>query len=263
MGRIITLLSDFGLRDPYVSAMKAVLLSKSPTSTIVDISHDVEKYNVMMGSFILASVAAFFPKATVHLAVVDPEVGGSRRPIIIETKSSLLVGPDNGLLIRAADIQGLRRVFEIKKVDTAQSSSTFHGRDIFSPVAAMLAEGEPPEGLGREVTNFSVPAFSHPLMRKEGATVQVIYVDSFGSLITNLHASETSALGFSSNSHLDVRFRGKRRKIPFAKTYSDVPKGTLLALVGSHNFMEIAVNQGNASRRLGLREGSELTVFRG
>ena len=150
---IISLLSDFGLKDPYVSEMKAIILSICPNVTLIDITHEVSKYNIMEGAFILASATPYFPENTVHLAVVDPGVGSKRRPIIVRSKRHLYVGPDNGLLILAAKNDGIINVYHVvnEKYMRKEISSTFHGRDIFAPVSAYLANGVKPEEIGIEI----------------------------------------------------------------------------------------------------------------
>lgn len=142
--RIVTLTSDFGLKDPYAAEMKAAILSICPSAVTVDVTHLVDKFNVRAGAFMLASAAPYFPAGTIHVAVVDPGVGTQRRPIMIETEHSFFVGPDNGLLILAAEAQGIKRMWHIesRRFMLPHVSSTFHGRDIFAPAAAYLANGD-------------------------------------------------------------------------------------------------------------------------
>ncbi len=140
---MITLTSDFGLKDPYVAEMKGVILTINPKATIIDVTHSVEKFNIGVGAFMLASAAPFFPKGTIHLAVIDPGVGTERRAILIQTKKGFFVGPDNGVLILAAQNQDIEHIYEISnpKFMLPQVSSTFHGRDVFAPAAAHLDKG--------------------------------------------------------------------------------------------------------------------------
>ena len=156
---LFTLTTDFGLRDPYVAEMKAVILGLCKTAQIVDITHAVEKFSIRSGAYMLASAAPYFPKDTINIAVVDPGVGSERRSIIVETKKGFFVGPDNGLLVLAAQMQGIKRVFEItnKKLMLRKVSFTFHGRDVFAPAAAYLANGVPLEEFGAEVADIVKP----------------------------------------------------------------------------------------------------------
>ena len=160
---MITLTSDFGLKDPYVAEMKGVILTINPNATIIDITHDVEKFDIRMGAFMLASAAPYFPKGTVHLAVVDPGVGTERRAILVQTKQGFFVGPDNGVLMLAAKNQGIEHIYELSnpKFMLPKVSATFHGRDIFAPAAAYLDIGVKPAEFGPEITDAVMPEFVH------------------------------------------------------------------------------------------------------
>ena len=188
----ITLLSDFGLKDSYVAQMKAVILSICPKATIVDISHQVERHNLRMGAFILASATPYFPDGTIHVAVVDPGVGGKRRPILIETTRSFYVGPDNGLPLLAAKSDGIKAVYHIveRRFMAEQISATFHGRDIFAPVAAQIANGVEPSRIGRVVTDFVVPDYSEAKIERGAVDCEVVHIDGFGNVVTNLHSRD-------------------------------------------------------------------------
>ena len=141
-GKIITLTTDFGLRDPYAAEMKAAILGICPAATIIDVTHEVEKFNVRMGAYILASAARHFPKGTIHVAVVDPEVGTQRQPLLIQTNNGFLIGPDNGLIALASEREGIVEVRQItnRRLMLPQVSNTFHGRDLFAPAAAHLCQ---------------------------------------------------------------------------------------------------------------------------
>ena len=159
---MITLTSDFGLKDPYVAEMKGVILTINPKATLIDITHEVEKFNIRMAAFMLASAAPYFPQGTVHLAVVDPGVGTQRRAILIQTKKSFFVGPDNGILILAAQNQGIEHVYQLTNPTfmLPKISSTFHGRDIFAPAAAHLDKGVQPSEFGPEIKDPINPEFA-------------------------------------------------------------------------------------------------------
>ena len=165
---MITLTSDFGLKDPYVAEMKGVILTINPNATIIDITHDVEKFDIRMGAFMLASAAPYFSKGTVHLAVVDPGVGTERRAILVQTKQGFFVGPDNGVLMLAAKNQGIEHTYELSnpKFMLPKVSATFHGRDIFAPAAAYLDIGVKPAEFGPEITDAVMPEFTR--VKREG-----------------------------------------------------------------------------------------------
>jgi len=157
--RVVTLLSDFGLRDGYVAQMKGTILDKCPSAVITDISHDVERHNISMGSFILETTAPYFPKDTIHVAVVDPGVGSPRKAIVVECNNAIFVGPDNGLMAQASEKLGLKSIHEIREKEFQREpmSSTFDGRDVFAYVAGLIASGRKPEDVGPKVSHRSSP----------------------------------------------------------------------------------------------------------
>jgi len=257
------LLSDFGLKDPYVAEMKAVILGVSPDARIIDISHSIHKFNVRMGAFILASAASYFPDGTIHIAVVDPSVGTRRRALIVKTKRYFYVGPDNGLLVLAAEKDGISQVCEIRNSELMlrKVSSTFHGRDVFAPAAAHLAKGKPPREFGPEVKDYNRPLFSKPALRANKELIcEVLHVDDFGNLITNVTSSDLAKQGIKPTKPLNIRLKGTLLRLRLCKTYGETPLKSTLALIGSHDFLEIAVNQGNASRKLKVKAGDAAVI---
>ncbi|MEM1606525.1 MAG: SAM-dependent chlorinase/fluorinase [Candidatus Bathyarchaeia archaeon] len=261
---IITLLSDFGLRDSYVAEMKAVILSIFPNVQIVDISHEVRKFDIRMGAFLLARAAQFFPKGTVHVAVVDPGVGTERRPIIVETEKSFYVGPDNGLLMLSAQRENIRHVYVIenRKYMLRCISRTFHGRDIFAPAAAYLASGIPPSELGPEIYDPIMPQFAKPKVLKNSIKGEIIYVDDFGNLVTNITDFDLKLLEIEEGDNIIVELGGEEVLLKICKAYGEVQTGMPLAIIGSCNFLEISVNQGNASKFFGVKDGEEIIVYK-
>lgn len=259
---IITLLSDFGLKDPYVAEMKAVILFICPEARIVDISHEIEKFNVRMGGFILASATPYFPANTIHLAVVDPGVGTKRRPIIVETKRSLYVGPDNGVLMLAAHKESVRNVYHVTNPQfmLAKVSRTFHGRDIFAPAAAHLAKGRVPSDFGPEIYDFMLPKFTKPHLRKTQLLGEVLHIDDFGNLITNIALKDLEKMGVSEGSSLDVELKGKPLQLKLCSAYGEVSGKKPLAIIGSSDFLEISVNQGDASKKFKAKTGQRVLV---
>jgi S-adenosylmethionine hydrolase len=260
---LVTLLSDFGLKDPYVAEMKAVITGISPDARIVDITHSIDKFNVRMGAFILASALRYFPEGTIHVAVVDPGVGTKRRALIIQTKRCFCVGPDNGLLMLAAERDGIKRVYAIvnSKFMLPRISSTFHGRDIFAPVTAHLANGTPPRKFGPEVKDYYMPRFAKPVLQADGEFAgEVLYIDDFGNLITNITSEDLKKVGIEAPRPLAVRLKDTLLRLSFCRAYGEVPLRSPLALIDSYDFLEIAVNQGNASRKLKVKVGDAVIV---
>jgi len=259
---IITLLSDFGLKDPYVAEMKAVILSICPEARIVDISHEIEKFNVRMGAFILAQAARYFPDGTIHVAVVDPGVGTGRRPIVVEAMRSLYVGPDNGLLILSARNEGIRHIYEIadRRYMLKDVSRTFHGRDIFSPAAAHLAMGIKPSSLGPEIHDPVEPGFASPKIRMKEIIGEIIYIDGFGNLVTNISEETLKSLGISDGRTLEVEMAGERLSLRLCSSYGEAAVNEPLAIVGGTGFLEISINLGDASKALGIGLGAKVVL---
>ena len=258
--KIITLTTDFGLQDPYAAEMKAAILSISPNAVIVDITHEIAKLNIRMGAYVLASAVPYFPKGSVHVAVVDPGVGTRRRPILIQTKQGFLVGPDNGLLVLAAEKQGIICVHELANPQfmLPKVSNTFHGRDIFAPAAAHLLNGVKPAEFGPEIGEAAKPAFAN-VTRRNGVLVgEVLHVDGFGNIITNITEKEVPlSLGKGA---VSVEFAGYKLKMKFGKAYGETKPQEPLALIGSHGFIEIALNQGNAAAQFKTKAGGQVTI---
>lgn len=259
---IVTLLSDFGLKDVYIAEMKAVILSINPDTRIVDITHEIEKFNVHMGAFMLASATPYFPEGAVHVAVVDPGVGTKRRPIIIQTKRGFYVGPDNGLLVLAARKEEISHAYHIENPEYMRPkvSTTFHGRDIFAPAAAYLSMGRSPSQFGPEIRDYVVPEFAKPYMKKNELIGQIMYVDNFGNIVTNISTKDLEELETNIGDLFHVRIGRKRFDTRFCSAYGDVPAKTPLVIVGSHDFLEIAINQGDASRTFKLKIGNSFSI---
>jgi len=260
--QIITLTTDFGLLSSYVAEVKAVILSICPTATIVDITNEIEKFNIRMGAHILTSASPYFPKGTIHLAIVDPKVGTKRRPLLIQTKHSFYIGPDNGLLVLAANRQSIEHIYEItnQKLMLPKISSTFHGRDIFAPSAAYLANGTQPEEFGPETHEIVMPKFAKIIRRKGMLIGEVMHIDGFGNIITNFGEKEVKLMNIKHTA--TVKLRNARLKLKFCKTYAEVKPQKPLTLMGSHNFLEISINQGNAAETFKIKRGDKVTLYR-
>lgn len=261
MGEIVTLTTDFGLRDPYVAEMKGVMLGIARASgrslQLVDVTHDVERHDVAEGALALEAAAPFFPATTVHLAVIDPGVGTARRGLAVASDGHLLVGPDNGLFTPFLDAPGWR-AFEIAEADyrLPHVSRTFHGRDLFAPAAAHLALGLDPARLGPAVTD--PVRLSWPEVRAVAGAVAgaVVHADRFGNLITSIHARSVEPL----DAGVVIRVGG--RVVPLAGTYAELPIGRPGALVGSGGRLEIAVREGSAAAVLRAQRGTPVVVSR-
>jgi S-adenosylmethionine hydrolase len=254
---IITLTTDFGLKDPYVAEMKAVILSILPNATIVDVSHAVEKFDVRMGAYVLASAASFFPKGTIHVAVVDPGVGTKRRGLLMQTKRGFFVGPDNGVLVLAARNQGLEHVYEItnRKFMLREVSSTFHGRDVFAPVAAHLADGKLPAEFGPETQEFVTPKFVSVTRRGKVFLGEVLHVDDFGNIITSFTDAQLKSL--RAKDEITLKLGRTMLRLKLLKAYAEVEKHKPLAVIGSHRFLEVSINQGNAAKHFKTETGDK------
>lgn len=259
---IITFLSDFGAGSGYPAAMKAVAASISD-ARLVDVSHDVAKHEIRDGAFLLLMVVPYFPDGTVHVAVVDPGVGTRRRPLIIKARNQYLVGPDNGLLIPAARRLGDFQVFEItnRKYLLPEPSQTFHGRDLFAPVAGYLANGVPPTEIGERREEFVDFGFGLGEVVDGDLVGRVIFVDNFGNMVTNIPRSlALEHLKF--DEPRVVRFRGRDHPTRLLQTYGLGERGELLMTIGSHDFLELAVNQGSAKGLLSADLDSLVRVVR-
>lgn len=261
--RIITLLTDFGLRDSYVAEMKGVILRMAPHAVVVDITHEVEKFDVAEGAFHLARCAPYFPEGTIHVGVVDPGVGSSRRGIIIEAGRCFFIGPDNGLLAPAAERLGVKRIYEIKASELLPErfSEVFHGRDIFAPTAARIANGVPPSELGVEIPSY-VRLPSYDVEVGEGVLkARVIHIDGFGNIVLGATDRELRLLGVGWGDPLEVDWGRGRIRVPYVRYFSAVGEGEPLILLDSGGYLELAINLGDASKRLGLRRGDEISLI--
>ena len=271
---MITLTTDFGTRESYVAEMKGVALQINPQATFLDISHDIEPQNVAQGAFVLGAAYGAFPRGTIHVAVVDPGVGTARHAILLVTQQGFFLAPDNGLLTYV-----LRDTPEYQEISRGHSfpelmdvpvplgwtcfsltkrsfwrqpvSNTFHGRDIFAPVAAHLSLGVSPRQLGEPVRSLKCLCIPHPQQIGNTISGHVIHIDHFGNLITTIDGEALSKDG------VQVEVKGRRIE-GVSKSYAE--KAGLLAIVGSRGSLEIAFRNGNAARELNARMGDEVVV---
>lgn len=247
---IITLTTDFGLRDAYVAEMKAVLYARMTDATIVDVTHDLPPQDVTAAAVVVGRVVGAFEAGCVHVAVVDPGVGTARRLLAVQLRGQTLLCPDNGLASWAWRLYGEGRAWEMTWRPGAVVSRTFHGRDILAPLAAMIATGTPLASLGHTIDD-PVQLELNPA-RSTSDPIRIIHIDHFGNATTNLLSSALSP----ATKHAIVR--GK--VVPLHQTYGDVPRGAPVALVGSSGLLEIAVNQGSAQSDMHLQVGDAVEV---
>jgi S-adenosyl-L-methionine hydrolase (adenosine-forming) len=256
---IVTLTTDFGPSSPYVAAMKGTMLSVNPDLRIVDLSHSIPPQQIEAGAFALADAALVFPTGTIHVAVVDPGVGTKRAIIYAEIAGHHFICPDNGLLTRLADRQPPTKIIEVtnKQYFRSTVSSTFHGRDIMGPVAAHLSLGLNPDELGAPISELSRLDFPDAYRMANRIEGQVISVDSFGNLITNI--TREMLAGAPTDESITVRCDEHETQGIF-QTYGDQPPMTLVALIGSNDQLEIAIVEDSAQIMLGVGKGAPVEV---
>ncbi|MBN1882907.1 MAG: SAM-dependent chlorinase/fluorinase [Deltaproteobacteria bacterium] len=253
--QLITMLTDFGIKDPFVGVMKGVIHGIHPAARTIDLTHEVPPQDVRSGSFMLLCAYRYFPPGTVHLAVVDPGVGTERRALVIATNRHLFVGPDNGILTWAALDDGIRFSVSITNDEylLPQPSTTFHGRDVFAPAAAHLCRGVNPEDLGGKIDDVLMLDFPHPEIHSASRIVgAVIHTDRFGNLITNVRLTDDERARVTKVKLKNVSIPG------ISITYMDGDPGEPLALVGSSGFVEIACSQSSAAFILGAHRDDEV-----
>ncbi len=271
MSSIITLTTDFSLNDAYVSAMKGVILGINPEAKLVDICHTIKPQNILQAAFILSTAYEYFPEGTIHLIVVDPGVGTYRKAVILKTPQAYFIAPDNGVLSyvirdfdnksavnnelqKQAEFSSGLEAISITRSEFWRSpvSPTFHGRDIFAPVAAHLSLGLPFSEFGEKITSLTVLPYPRPYRKPDGSLVgHIIHIDNFGNLITDIKSSDLSELNVTIN--IADRFISG-----LSKTYAD--GNSLIALIGSSGYLEISVYGDSASDFLHAHIGDEVTV---
>jgi len=253
---IVTLTTDFGLSDHYVGVMKGVILGISPTAQIVDISHDVAPFEIGEGAYLIAQSWRYFPKKTVHVVVVDPGVGTSRRPILVEVGGHYFLGPDNGVLSMVY-LQETCKVRHVtgEKYFLHPVSRTFHGRDVFAPVAGHLAAGVTPARMGKVVQDYLKPDFDKPHRAgKRTWIARILKIDRFGNIITNIHLKDFGDLA-KSNFTLSL---GPIEVNVLARNYSETAPGELFLILGSSGYYEVSMSQGSAAKSVKCQTGAAL-----
>jgi len=258
--RIITLATDFGWADAYVGSMKGVILSVAPSAVLVDITHDIPPHHVLYGAFVLREACPRYPLHTIHVAVVDPGVGGTRRPILLRLDTHLYVGPDNGLfslLLRDFRMMGAWELNNPEYFLTALSS-TFHGRDLFAPVAGHLATGVPPDAMGSAITDPVILPFPDPGVGPDQLSGEVLLIDRFGNCISNI--THSAFHDWARGRPFEIRMRdiSLERLVP---SYDSVDAGEFLALFNGLGYLEIARNQARTDQGLKVQVGEKIVVY--
>ena len=261
MRKLVTLTTDFGTRDSYVAQLKGVLYAQGPRDLeVVDLSHEIAPQQVLEAALFVRAVVPRFAPGTIHIVVVDPGVGSARRALVCECSGQLLIGPDNGALSLALTESDATFALCPERFAGPDVSATFHGRDVFAPAAARLAHGALPAQLGErvdQIERITCPAVEPRSSELRG---QVLHVDRFGNLISNISRADLAAWAAAvSRPQLRVRVGGSA-PLSIVRTYAEVAVGSMVALFGSSDLLEVAVTNGSAARALGVARGAELTV---
>ncbi|RLG01841.1 MAG: hypothetical protein DRN49_00405, partial [Thaumarchaeota archaeon] len=260
MRPIISLLTDFGLRDPYVAQIKAVILSYCRDAIIIDLTHEVDAFNELQAAFILRVSVPHMPRGTIHVCVVDPGVGSGRRGIVLETKrGDLFVGPDTGFMVPAAELLGIKHAYLIDESKLpSRSSETFHGRDVFAHVAGKLASGINIKDIGVRVDNYAKMSLPKPIMGANWIDATIMHIDRFGNLITNLRPEPLS--NRMKSDKVVIEFKDETIECKFVKAYGFVKAGEPLLTIGGSGFVELAINRGSAAKTFRLKVGDIIRI---
>lgn len=254
---VITLITDFGLKDGYVGTMKGVILDITPHATLIDVSHDIAPQDIRGAAYVLYTAYPYFPEGTVHLVVVDPGVGSERRAIAIQTPQAYFVAPDNGVLSYILAHEPVEEMVSLTnpRYQLPEVSSTFHGRDIFAPAAAYLALGVPLASLGEPVSEVVTFPLSRPQTRPNGVLIgHILHVDRFGNLTIDVENSK-----LETGERIAIEIAGRRIE-GLGLTFASVEEGKLVAYPGSAGYLEVAVRGGSAARELGVEIGDEVVI---
>lgn len=259
---IITLTTDFSSREPFAGIMKGVILNINPSVSIIDITHAVSPQNITEASFILEMIYAAFPYKTIHVVVVDPGVGSARRPLLIATDHHYFIGPDNGVFTRIYGLSEHCKVVHItaEHYFLPERSNTFHGRDIFAPVAGWFSKGIDISRFGDVIADFVTMPTPVPVDTADGTIRgEIIYIDCFGNLITNIPAGKIKRF-LRNRKDKGIRIRISGRDAPFKKYYAEAEDNVLCALINSFGYLELFVKGGNASAEFSLGTGDKVEV---
>ena len=260
MKPIIGLFTDFGLRDAYVAQMKGVILSINASLTVLDLNHEVAAFDVRQAAYLLEASSRYLPPGSIVVTVVDPGVGTARRPVLCATRlDRWFVGPDNGVFTHVLARQGLREAYELTETSyfLPQVSATFHGRDVFGPVAAHLASGVPATEFGPRAETLVTFPVNPPRAVGPAAVGEIVHVDHYGNIVTNVTPDLLPGLQVGRNISFTINQR--RWTVPFCATYGTLAPGRLVALISSNDTLEIALTQGSASAQVEAPVGTRIT----
>jgi len=266
---VIVLLTDFGIEDPYVGMMKGVILSICPKVKVIDLTHSVRSFDIEHGAFVLYVSYKYFPRGAIFVCVVDPGVGSSRRPIAILTNNYIFIGPDNGLMTMAAEDDGIKKVFliENQKLFRVPVSRSFHGRDIFAPIAAHIACGIPIELIGREIDQNTLVRLERGRyirkVKENCIELKILTIDKFGNIVLSSSFKDIlDMLEIGLNSTVTIYSRCRSHNAIVGEVFSVYPEGTLVLYENSFWFAELAVNKGSAKHLLCNEPGDTVVICR-
>jgi S-adenosylmethionine hydrolase len=255
---IVTLTTDFGYQDYYVSAMKAGILAVNPGVRLLDISHNIPAQDIMAGAWVLQNAAFMFPEGSIHVGVIDPGVGTARKPIVMESDGHFFVGPDNGLFsLVASERDYIAHEITNPGLISARVSNTFHGRDIFAPAAGHLSHGTAPADFGPQIPEMQRYRWAKPIHDDKSIQGWVMHIDAYGNLITNIPAGLIEQYEYK---QLKI-YAGTTIMHQIHATYGDVPNGEAISLIGSSGVLEISVNHGRATELLNVHKGAPVSVI--
>jgi S-adenosylmethionine hydrolase len=263
---VIALFTDFGTTDPYVAQMKGAILTIDSRARLLDLTHDVTPFDVEQGAYLLDQSAQEFPAGTIFVAIVDPQVGTDRAPILVKTTSGkFYIGPDNGLFGRVLDREGFAGAWTLDKrayFHAGGGSDTFHGRDVFGPVAAHLAMGTDPASMGTALLekSLNLPPLREPQIAGGIVSVEVLHIDHYGNVILNFPAGGEAAAKFHTGNLVKITVGRESFTGPLVKTYAEGEKGRLILLYGGNGLLEIALSQGSAAAKLKAEPGTAILL---
>jgi hypothetical protein len=259
---MIALFTDFGTRDAYVAQLKGAILGINPHVPLIDLTHDVEPCDIRQAAYLLERAVRYFPARTIVVAVVDPGVGTSRRPVVIRTRAQkFYVGPDNGLftwVVQRETLEEARLLQESAYFLRPEVSTTFHGRDVFGPVAAHLSLGIEPARFGPAVADLVMLPLATPRVVGQVVQGEILHIDHFGNVVTNVTPAFLS--GVRPGQRLRITIAGRTHVVPFRRTYAEGPAGELMCLINSDEAFEIAMPRGQASTCLAVRIGEQILL---
>lgn len=260
--RLIALFTDFGQRDAYVAQMKGAILTLNPQARLIDLNHEVDPFDIRGAAYLLEASARFMPAETIFVTVIDPGVGFARRPLLLQTQAGKqYVGPDNGLFTSVLERQGLQAAYELNKsayFREPQVSATFHGRDIFGPVAAHLSLGVEPKDVGSPVTDPFTLTSTPPHWVKQTLVGEIRHIDHFGNVITNITRADLEQVQLGDLLTCTIGLQAY--VVPFVRTYAEGEAGELIALINSDDAFELAISQGNAAESVKTEIGHQVQL---